>query len=114
MKYEARVVELADTHGLGPCASRLAGSTPVSGTTIPGNEIPRPRCHSRASPPQCTCTDSANLTSLWAKPVLGRAPVKPHPRTARPYSSGMDSLIRLYGSPRIARVSPRIARVHDS
>jgi hypothetical protein len=34
MKACARVVELADTHGLGPCAARLAGSTPVSGTNF--------------------------------------------------------------------------------
>ena len=32
MKHEARMAELADAHGLGPCAARRAGSSPVPGT----------------------------------------------------------------------------------
>lgn len=31
------MVELVDTHALGACASRLAGSIPVSGTIIAKN-----------------------------------------------------------------------------
>ena len=36
MKHEARMAELADAHGLGPCAARRAGSTPVPGTICLG------------------------------------------------------------------------------
>ncbi len=32
MKHEARMAELADAHGLGPCTARCAGSSPVPGT----------------------------------------------------------------------------------
>ena len=35
----ARVVELVDTHALGACANRLAGSTPVAGTIFVRNNF---------------------------------------------------------------------------
>lgn len=35
MKHEARMAELADAHGLGPCTARCAGSSPVPGTSLP-------------------------------------------------------------------------------
>src|SRR5215475_10744514 len=34
LKY-AGMAELADAHGLGPCAERRAGSSPVPGTKVP-------------------------------------------------------------------------------
>jgi hypothetical protein len=65
------MAELADAHGLGPCAERRAGSSPVPGTSAPRHsllrEVPRPRSGFRRQAPACR---SAQVQVLFPAPVL--------------------------------------------